>query len=346
MDRLADRASTRRAIGCQNPAWLFACFVLAGSCAAQQPPPDTTWAADAALDVKRSITDLGLGAVQGVVVRDGKVYAYGDVIQSQPRVGVIREYNEQLESTGRVVWLRRGGKPLIVHPTGLTWHDRWGTFLGDTIKTADPARSRAVIYRLDWQKAWKNSDLDEAILSVIEDDAAINGCRPEFVKVDGRTLLATADYGDIRPEIRLYDPEALLAAGRSSAPAVVVHRVLSGPFNQNLHWSTESGHLICVQNVIAGRGWRLDELDLARAIADGRADGPGVRVRRLTFAPHDELEGYWRLTEQQSLFAVARRRDNLIIGSYRQTGQIPSPPKQEKPITQAVPAGDQPGRNP
>ena len=143
-----------------------------------------------------------------MVVRDGKIYAYGDVYRSQPRVGVIREYNERLESTGRVVWLRRGGKPLIVHPTGLTWHDRYGTFLGDTIKTADPVRSRAVIYQLDWQKAWSKGDLDEAVLKVIEDDAAINGCRPEFVKLDGRPFLATADYGDLRPEIRLYYREA------------------------------------------------------------------------------------------------------------------------------------------
>ena len=59
---------------------------------------------------------------------------------------------------------------------------------------------------------------------MIDDDAATNGCRPTFVTVGGRTFLATSDYGDIRPEIRLYDPEALLAAKRSSGPGVIVHR--------------------------------------------------------------------------------------------------------------------------
>ena len=261
-------------------------FVLACSCRAQQPPPDATWVADAESTLGRPSPIWAWRAVQGVVVRDGKVYAYGDVFQAEPRVGVIREYNEQLEPTGRVVWLRRNGKPLIIHPTGLTWHERLGYVSGRHDQDSRPgACSRAVIYRLDWQKAWKDGNLDEAILSIIEDDAAINGCRPEFVEVEGRSLLATADYGDIRPEIRLYDPGALLAAGRSSAPAVVIHRILCGPFNQNLHWAAESGHLICVQNVIAGRGWRLDELDLARAIVDGRADGPGVRVRSLP-SPH------------------------------------------------------------
>jgi transposase-like protein len=91
--------------------------------------------ADAALDVERSITDAGLGAVQGVVVRDGRVYASGDVFWAEPRVGVIREYTEELEPTGRVVWLRRDGKPLIMHPTGVAWHDRWGTFLWSLLRS-------------------------------------------------------------------------------------------------------------------------------------------------------------------------------------------------------------------
>ncbi len=319
------RQRARRSLCLHVAVLLAACCTLLVPAAGQNPPPDATWTADAAVEVERSITDMGLGAVQGVVVRDGMVYAYGDVFNAKPRVGVIREYNKKLEPTGRVVWLRRGNEPLIVHPTGLTWHDRWGTFLGDTIKTADPNRSRAVIYRLDWERAWKDGNLDNAVRNVIDDDAAINGCRPEFVAVGGRPLLATADYGDIRPEIRLYDPEALVASGRTSAPGVVVRRVLSGPFNQNLHWNAESGQLTCVQNVVAGRGWRLDVLDLARAVADGRAEGQGVRVLRLTFAPHDELEGFWSLDGQRGLFAVARRRDNLFVGAFRTTEPRPSP---------------------
>ena len=327
MDHAPDRIRACRSPGMPLGAWLVAWSTVVFPAAARQPPPDAAWMADAVLDVERSITDAGLGAVQGVVVRDGKVYAYGDVFRAEPRVGVIREYTEKLEPTGRVVWLRRGGKPLIMHPTGLTWHDRWGTFLGDTVKSADPTRPRGVIYRLDWERAWKDGDLDQAVLDVVEDDAAKNGCRPEFVAVGGRPLLATADYGDVRSEIRLYDPAALLATGRSSAPGVVAHRILCEPFNQNLHWDAATGQLICVQNVVAGRGWRLDVLDLARAVADGRALGPGVRARRLTFPSHDELEGYWPLAPRRGLFAVARRRDNLFISAFRETEPRPSPPE-------------------
>jgi hypothetical protein len=304
--------------------------------------------ADAQLDVDRAITDAGLGAVQGVVVRDGRVYAYGDVFQANPRVGVIREYTEMLEPTGRVVWLRRGGKPLIVHPTGLTWHDHWGTFLGDTVKSpVDPARSLAIIYRLDWDRAWKEGNLDGAVLKVIDDDAAVNGCRPEFVAVAGRALLATADYGEIRPEIRLYDPQALIAAGRSSAPRVIVHRILAGPLTQNLHWDAGSGVLTCVQNVIAGHGWRLDALDLARAVEDGRADGPGVRLRRLTFPLHDELEGYWPRSIDSGLFAAARRQDNVVVASFRAVDPHLSPPASAtSPRAAASPAGFRSGQTP
>ena len=87
---------------------------------------------------------------------------------------------------------------------------------------------------------------------------AVNGCRPEFVTVGGTDYLATADYGDARPEIRLYDPEVMLKAKRTSAPGVVVYRVLCGPYNQNLSWDAAQQQLTCVQNVVAGRGWRLD----------------------------------------------------------------------------------------
>ena len=284
------------------------------------PPPDGTWTADAEVAEARTFTDTALGAAQGIAVRDGKVYGYGDVYGTSPRMGVIREYDRNLEPTGREVKLGSGGKPLIIHPTGLTWHPRLGTFLGDTVL------KKAVIYHLDWDRAWADGTLDRAVLDTIDDDAAINGCRPTFVEVGGRILLATADYGDLRPELRLYDPEAMLKAGRTSAPGVLVHRVLCGPFNQNLYWDPASRRLTCVQNVIEGRGWRLDVLDLDRALADGRAAGSGVRVQTLTFDPHNELEGYWPLDARRSLIVTSSRNDNITLGVVRPTAPHISPP--------------------
>jgi hypothetical protein len=284
-----------------------------------QTPPDQSWTANADLVKVTTRTMPGLGAMQGVSFHENKVYLFGEVWDARPRVGVLREYTKDYEPTGRVVWLRQNGKPLLRHPTGLTWHERWGTFLGDTVNR------KAIIYRFDWAKAWQDGNLNHAVLDVIDDDAAVNGCRPEFVTVGTQDYLATSDYGDVRPEVRLYDVEKLLKAKRSSAPGVVAHRILCGPFNQSLHWDSAHGQLTCVQNVIAGRGWRLEVFDLARAVADGRANGPGVRVRVQTFQPHDELEGYRPLPDGRGLFVTSSGKNNLVVGEMKDVAPRESP---------------------
>ncbi len=118
----------------------------------------------------------------------------------------------------------------------------------------------------------------------------------------------------------------MLKAGRTSAPGVIVHQMLSGPFNQNLSWDPSTRHLTCVQNIIEGRGWRLDVLDLDRAVADGRVSGPGVRLRSFSFTPHDELEGYCPLDRERSLIVTSSRRDNITLGVVRPTAPHISPP--------------------
>jgi hypothetical protein len=314
----ATRLSLAANCGCRVFAVLLCCSSLV-SVSAQTPPPDAPWMADAVVDTPRRVTDEKLGACQGIAVRDGRIYAYGDVHSANPRVGVMREYDMDLNPTGREVWLRQADRPLILHPTGLTWDARWGTLLGDTVN------KKAKIYRLDWQRAWNDGHLDSAVLDTIDDDAAINGCRPTFVTVEGRTLVATADYGDVHPEIRLYDPELLIKSRRTSAPGVEVHRVLCGAFNQNLHWDAQSGRLTCVQNVIEGRGWRIDVIDLAKAVADGRVDAPGVRITKFTFSPHNELEGYWPLDHDRALFVTSSRAGNIVAGTARAISPRPSP---------------------
>ena len=127
---------------------------------------------------------------------------------------------------------------MILHPTGLTWDRRWGTFLGDTVL------KKAMIYRLDWAIAWQDGDLDRAVQDVIDDDAATNGCRPTFVTLGwSDAFWRPPTTATTTPKIRLYDPEALLAAKRSSAPGVIIHRIRCGPFNQNMHWDAETGLL-------------------------------------------------------------------------------------------------------
>src|SRR5262249_35743194 len=100
-------------------AFLVACLVPHASLHSQQPA-EATWTANGGLENADTRRLPGVGAAQGVSFRDGTVYLFGRVWDARPRVGDLREYTTYFAPTGRVVWLRRGGNPLLVHPTGLT----------------------------------------------------------------------------------------------------------------------------------------------------------------------------------------------------------------------------------
>ena len=301
-------------------AWLGVAGARPTQAPPHTPPPDGEWTANAVLTQPRASPTWASGAVQGVVVRDGKVYAYGDVVSAKPRVGVIREYDLELNATGRVVWLRRDDKPLILHPTGLTWDTRIGTFLGDTVL------KKAIIYRLDWARAWHDGNLDHAVLDVIDDDAAINGCRPTLGHASAAgpfwRLLITAMSA---PRSVSTTPKPLMAAKRSSAvrrdrPSLSLRPV-------------QPEHAVGrVERAIDLRAKRDRGTGLAARCARPRESHRGGRrvwARRAratyTFMPHDELEGYWPLDEERSLLAVARRSDNLVVGIIRATEPRTSP---------------------
>ncbi len=107
----------------------------------------------------RTVVDREVGAGQGVTRFGDRLYVYGDLVFARPRVGVIKEFDLELRPTGRSIRLMRQGKPLLIHPTGLTRHEPWGTFLGDTVL------QKARIYRLDWEQGAipKSGDSDSAI---------------------------------------------------------------------------------------------------------------------------------------------------------------------------------------
>ena len=188
---------------------------------------------------------------------------------------------------------------------------------------ATPSTRVATIYKLDWDRALKDGNLDAAVLAEIRDDAATNGCRPEYVTLQGRRLLATADYGDVHPAVRLYDPQRLVAAGRSSAPGVCVATIPCGPFNQNLFWDAPARELTCVQNVVAGLGWKLDVFDLRKAVADGKLEK--ARVRTLIFQPHSELEGWLRLPDGREVFVTSSPKKNIDVGKSKPAPSFSSP---------------------
>ncbi len=167
-----------------------------------------------------------------------------------------------------------------------------------------------MIWKIDWDRALAGGTLDGAILNIITDDLAINGCRPEFVEWRGRSYLATADYGDNGNALRLYDPSRLRVAGRTSAHGVLVHAWRAPAFVQSMCWVTEqpadAGELVLAQNTTAGRGHRLGRVSIQ--------DDATLRTP-LDLPGDDELEGVAVLPDGTVLTLSASHERNMRFWS-------------------------------
>jgi hypothetical protein len=252
----------------------------------------------------------GLGRCQGASEHDGFLWLYGDAVPN----GVIRQYSidrgprgddsPTVHYTGLQIDLTLHGVNLLNHPTGLTWNPEFGCYLGNTVT----ATKAGTIYHLDWPRMLIDRNLDRAILNTTADDLAVQGCRPEFVRHGDRWLLATADYGQVRNAVRLYDPVRLAAAPRTSEPGVLVSRYPCGPWVQNLHWVDSHGLLLIIQNQIEGRRWRLVPAD-----PWSTSDLRPLPVYDALPRP-DELEGFSLLDPTHCVLVTSGRADNVTIG--------------------------------
>jgi len=254
----------------------------------------------------------GIGAGQGVRVIDGRVYFYGD-----NDIGVIRETTVDPQGavlpTGVDIALTHNGIDVLSHPTGLAHHPDIGTFIGSTV------RRKGTICFVDWTIAKRDGNLDNALLNTVVDDAAVNGTRPEFVRVGDRWLIATSDYGDASNHIRLYDPEKLKTARKTTDQGVVVDSFPCGSFVQDIAWIDDQKLLVIVQNTTEGLGWRLTFIDLEKSLRQKSA----VVVKSIDLAPTDELEGFDLLPEttisgtnlgRRGVFVSASGENNVRVG--------------------------------
>lgn len=256
------------------------------------------------LSVGRAQTVSGVGAAQGVEVRDGLVWIYGDATTGIAR-GFSLDSSGALSDTDAVIALTAGGEDRAPHPTGLTGNQIDGTFLGNTVQ------KKGEILILDWAAARAAGTLDGAVLHRVTDGAATNGSRPELVRAGGRWLVASADYGRSANEIRLYDPLALASATDTSAPGVVVARFASTPYVQSLHYWEARDMLVLVQNRSAGRGWRLTLVDLPATLASGEMRvldvlEPGVP---------GELEGFHFVDDCRAVMVTSASSRNAWIAT-------------------------------
>lgn len=259
------------------------------------------------LSLVSSHTIDSLGACQGVSYLDGKVYLYGD-----REVGMVREFTQKGDSlryTGKEVRLTVDGKDVINHPTGIAQHGKLPVFIGNSIRlNAEGTLWRAVIYQVDWKGMLKTGTLDGNLIRMVEDDACIQGTRPEYVQYNDKWLVATADYGDKRNEVRLYDPAVLQKVDKTSAPGVLVKKFSCGPWVQNLHWVPEKGVLVLIQNQIEGRRWRFTFVDLKKSLEKGEQ----VVLNSVDIDKADELEGFTFTGASSKGIAVTSSRKSNV----------------------------------
>jgi hypothetical protein len=286
-------------------AALAIAFLLHAQTFAQTPTTAPATQPTLTVTVLSQQTCEKLGACQGASQHDGFVYLYGDA-----NPGIIRQYtvnppddNPKLEYTGLEISLTKNGENIINHPTGLTWNPQFGTYLGNTVT----ATKKGTIYHLDWNRMLIEKNLDHAVLNVVDDDLAVQGCRPEFVRKGDNWYLATADYGSVQNAVRVYDPAKMATAKKTSEPGVLIEQHPCLPFVQQLHWIDSRQTLMVIQNQIVGRRWRLVPCDLWHT-PDLRAVPPYDAL------PYpNELEGFSMIDPEHCVLVTSSRENNCTV---------------------------------
>ncbi|QHS56425.1 hypothetical protein GWR56_13090 [Mucilaginibacter sp. 14171R-50] len=262
--------------------------------------------------IVRETTVDSLGACQGASYQNGRIFLYGD-----REVGMIREYKWQKDSlvyTNKEYKLTQNGQDVIGHPTGIAFNGSNKVFIGNSVRlNKEGTQWKAVIYQINWPGLQNTGTLDGNIISTIDDDACIQGTRPEYVKYNNKWYLATADYGNKGNEVRLYDPEKLARCKKTSEPGVLYKKFTCTPWVQNLYWVSDKGILILIQNQVEGRKWRLTYVDLKKSV-----DAGGMQVIKqidIDSRP-DELEGFTFINGHTGIAVTSSRKNNV---SYTNT---------------------------
>jgi hypothetical protein len=261
--------------------------------------------------IRRSLTIDSLGACQGIA-RIGDIYfLYGD-----RECGIIRPYKksgDSLFSAGNEIRLTINDSDFINHPTGIAYREGYPVFIGNSIRlNKEGTLWKAVIASVDWQGLLKSGTLDGHLIHTIEDDACIQGTRPEYVRVRNRWWVATSDYGPGPNEVRLYHPRRLASSKRTSDRGVLKFKFSCTPWVQNLHWIDEQGLLVLIQNQIEGRRWRFTVVDLEASVKRKLA----VVTAAFDLDRNDELEGFTLTsTPGEAIGVSSSRRANVNLMS-------------------------------
>lgn len=262
------------------------------------------------MQISHSYSVDSLGACQGISFRHKRVFLYGD-----REVGMMREYTMKADSliyTGKEYRFTLNDTDVINHPTGIAYNGVNPTFIGNSIRlNPEGTLWKAMIYCVNWEGFLKTRTLDGNLINTIEDDACIQGTRPEYIKYNNKWYVATADYGDKGNEVRLYDPALLQKAKKTSEKGVLVKKFTCTPWVQNLHWIPSKNVLVLIQNQVEGRKWRFTYLDFKKSIESGTQQV--IKVVDVD-GRNDELEGFsFTGNEGIGIAVSSSRRDNVNV---------------------------------
>jgi hypothetical protein len=257
--------------------------------------------------IDRETTVDSLGACQGVSYQSGRVFLYGD-----REIGMIREYKMQgdtLHYLSKEYKLTQKGQDVIGHPTGIAYNGSDNVFIGNSVRlNPEGTKWKAVIYHVNWKGLLKTGTLDGNLLKTIDDDACIQGTRPEYVKYNNRWYVTTADYGDHGNEVRLYDPEKLAHCQKTSEPGVLFKKFTCTPWVQNLHWLPKEKMLVLIQNQVEGRKWRFTYVDFEASVNAGQTKV----IKQIDINQRaDELEGFTFISKTHGIAVTSSRKNNV-----------------------------------
>ncbi|MBY0482685.1 MAG: hypothetical protein K2Q21_15125 [Chitinophagaceae bacterium] len=228
-----------------------------------------SFAVDKNMVITHSQTIDSLGACQGISNQNGRIFLYGD-----REVGMIREYKlegDSLKYLNKEMRLTLNDTDVINHPTGIAYQDKMPVFIGNSIRLNKEGNLwRAVIYCIDWDGLQRTNKLDGNLINTIDDDACVQGTRPEYVQYKNKWYVATADYGEKANEVRLYNSSALKYAKRTTEKGVLFKKFNCTPWVQNLFGMADKGILVLIQNKTAGKQWRFTYVDLEKSIESGK----------------------------------------------------------------------------
>lgn len=263
--------------------------------------------ADTGMHIQFSQSVDSLGACQGISYQKGHLYLYGD-----REIGMIREFKmdgDSLVYINKEMKLTLNDTDAINHPTGIACNGSSTVFIGNSIRlNKEGTLWRAVIYVVDWKGLQRTGTLDGNVINTIEDDACIQGTRPEYIQFNNKWYVATSDYGGKANEVRLYDPAVLKDAKKTSDKGVLYKKFTCSPWVQNLHWMADKGMLVLIQNQIEGRKWRFTYVDLVKSLEAGKEQV----IKVVDIDREDELEGFTFLNNYSKGIAVSSSRKNNV----------------------------------